>query len=422
MRVGEKEIVGAGGDRPPLRRPLQPRAARRAARGRGARERRRARAALPPAQDLRVRPRLGRARRARGRAREPPARGARHVQGRGDAAPERAGASSRCCRRTPTARSSARSRPRRAPRSTTTGSSCCARPRSSPPSSRASPTRSSATRRRRAISLRELSRALHKASDRLRPRAYEALRATWFARLLGDDRPDVPSSYHTAWMRRLSPLESTYTKDRATEICLQTLEALGFDLNAQPNIKLDLDDRPQKSPRACVIASDPPKVVHLITRAQGGLHDYQAFLHEAGHALHYARLRPEPAVHLPAHRARPRADRDLLVHRRGDLARARVARALLRPLARAGARERRGDDVPRGAALPPLRGEAALRARLLVAVQRRRRRRGRLRAAASPRRRACATARRPTSPTWMRASTRPTTCARGSARRSCAST
>ena len=43
-----------------------------------------------------------------------------------------------------------------------------------------------------------------------------------------------------------------------------------------------------EGPRACVIASDPPKVVHLITRAQGGLHDYQAFLHEAGHALHYA--------------------------------------------------------------------------------------------------------------------------------------
>jgi len=37
-----------------------------------------------------------------------------------------------------------------------------------------------------------------------------------------------------------------------------------------------------------VIASDPPRLVHLITRAQGGLHDYQAFMHEAGHALHYA--------------------------------------------------------------------------------------------------------------------------------------
>jgi oligoendopeptidase F len=41
-----------------------------------------------------------------------------------------------------------------------------------------------------------------------------------------------------------------------------------------------------------VIASDPPAVVHLITRAQGGLHDYQAFLHEAGHALHYAGCDP----------------------------------------------------------------------------------------------------------------------------------
>jgi hypothetical protein len=41
-----------------------------------------------------------------------------------------------------------------------------------------------------------------------------------------------------------------------------------------------------------VIASNPPDVVHLITRAQGGLSDYQAFLHEAGHALHYAGCDP----------------------------------------------------------------------------------------------------------------------------------
>jgi len=142
------------------------------------------------------------------------------------------------------------------------------------------------------ISLHELSAALKRTSDDATA-VYEPLRERWFQVLLGDERADVPSSYHTSWMRRLSPLEATYTKDRATEICLRTLEALGFDLNAQPNIKLDLDDRPQKSPRACVIASDPPKVVHLITRAQGGLHDYQAFLHEAGHALHYAGCDPD---------------------------------------------------------------------------------------------------------------------------------
>ena len=136
------------------------------------------------------------------------------------------------------------------------------------------------------ISLHELSRALQAASIEGTD-AFATLRSRWFERLLGPEREDVPSSYHTSYMRRLSPLESTYTKDRATEICLATLSELGFDLAAATNIKLDLDDRPQKAPRACVIASDPPSVVHLITRAQGGLHDYQAFLHEAGHALHY---------------------------------------------------------------------------------------------------------------------------------------
>src|SRR5215212_1834069 len=142
------------------------------------------------------------------------------------------------------------------------------------------------------LSLHELEAALAQASD-LSTAAYVLLRDRWFERLLGPEREQVPSSYHVAYLRRLSPLESTYTKDRAVEICMDTVKRLGFDLENEPNIRLDLDDRPQKSPRACVIPSDPPSVVHLITRAQGGLHDYQAFLHEAGHALHYAGCDPK---------------------------------------------------------------------------------------------------------------------------------
>ena len=137
------------------------------------------------------------------------------------------------------------------------------------------------------ISLRQLGDVLADASA-LIDEVYAAQRERWFERLLGPERTPLPSSAHAAYMRRLSPLDGIYTKDRATEICLDTLKALGFDLANDPNIKPDLEDRPQKSPRACVIASDPPTVVHLITRAQGGLSDYQAFLHEAGHALHYA--------------------------------------------------------------------------------------------------------------------------------------
>jgi len=149
----------------------------------------------------------------------------------------------------------------------------------------------SRTEEEKAISLGELERALAEASAAAES-VYTKLREAWFERLLGPEREAVPSSSHVAYLRRLSPLESIYTRERAVPICMDTLKRLGFDLEAEPNIKLDLDDRPQKSPRACVIPADPPKIVHLITRAQGGLHDYQAFLHEAGHALHYAGVDP----------------------------------------------------------------------------------------------------------------------------------
>jgi hypothetical protein len=141
------------------------------------------------------------------------------------------------------------------------------------------------------ISHRALERALDGAATASAD-AYDVMRRRWFERLLGPDREEVPTSNHTSYLRRLSPLEATYAKERAVEVCMATLDALGLDMAALPGIRLDLDDRPQKSPRACVIASDPPNVVHLITRAQGGLHDYQAFLHEAGHALHYASVDP----------------------------------------------------------------------------------------------------------------------------------
>ncbi|MBA2476888.1 MAG: hypothetical protein H0V40_13150 [Actinobacteria bacterium] len=141
------------------------------------------------------------------------------------------------------------------------------------------------------ISLRDLERVLDEANTAVEE-AWTRLRHRWLDRLLGPEREDEPSSSHVAYLRRLSPLASIYTRERSVEVCLETLGRLGFDLGKSSTIRLDVDDRPQKSPRACVIASRPPQVVHLITRAQGGLHDYGAFLHEAGHALHYAGCDP----------------------------------------------------------------------------------------------------------------------------------
>jgi hypothetical protein len=145
---------------------------------------------------------------------------------------------------------------------------------------------------RKNIGLHALSDVLQDASRR-QDETWASMREQWLDRVLGPEREGEPLSYHVSYLRRMSPFADLYPKDRCVPVCLDTLASLGFDLPANGGIRLDLDDRPQKSPRACVIASDPPAVVHLITRAQGGLHDYQAFLHEAGHALHYAGLDPE---------------------------------------------------------------------------------------------------------------------------------
>jgi hypothetical protein len=145
---------------------------------------------------------------------------------------------------------------------------------------------------RKNVDLHALADALA-AATRAQDESWQAMREEWLDRILGPEREAEPASYHVAYLRRMSPLAESYPKDRCVPICLATLVGLGLDLAANEGIRLDLDDRPQKSPRACVIASDPPAVVHLITRAQGGLHDYQAFLHEAGHALHYAGLDAE---------------------------------------------------------------------------------------------------------------------------------
>ena len=78
------------------------------------------------------------------------------------------------------------------------------------------------TEEEKGISLRELVAALARTSDAAAD-AYADLRERWFERLLGPERTETPSSYHTAYMRRLSPLESIYTKEKSVEVCMDTL-------------------------------------------------------------------------------------------------------------------------------------------------------------------------------------------------------
>ena len=67
-----------------------------------------------------------------------------------------------------------------------------------------------------------------------------------------------------------------------------TLGELGVDLHAQPNVEIDLEDRPNKDPRAFCAPIEVPGRVVLVIKPQGGPDDWRALFHEAGHTEHFA--------------------------------------------------------------------------------------------------------------------------------------
>jgi hypothetical protein len=67
-----------------------------------------------------------------------------------------------------------------------------------------------------------------------------------------------------------------------------TLADFGIDLHAQPNVELDLEERPNKDPRAFCSPIEIPGRVILVMKPQGGPDDWRALFHEAGHTEHFA--------------------------------------------------------------------------------------------------------------------------------------
>jgi oligoendopeptidase F len=59
-------------------------------------------------------------------------------------------------------------------------------------------------------------------------------------------------------------------------------------MRAQANVHLDLEQRENKSPRAFCAPIEIPDKVMLVIQPIGGLDDWRALFHEAGHTEHYA--------------------------------------------------------------------------------------------------------------------------------------
>ncbi|MBE3597270.1 MAG: hypothetical protein IMX02_00140 [Limnochordaceae bacterium] len=103
----------------------------------------------------------------------------------------------------------------------------------------------------------------------------------------------VARKHDVAWMLRATAFDPMFPKERLVPALEQTLAGLGIALGSQPNVHLDTEPRPQKSPRAFCAPVRVPADVRLVILPQGGQDDYHALLHEAGHMEHFAHTRAD---------------------------------------------------------------------------------------------------------------------------------
>jgi len=96
-----------------------------------------------------------------------------------------------------------------------------------------------------------------------------------------------------AYLFRGKAWDKEFRKERALPTLKATLLDLGFDLDAQANIRVDAEERASKSPRAFCSGLKIPEDILLVVMPQGGHDDYGTMLHEAGHAEHYANVDPK---------------------------------------------------------------------------------------------------------------------------------
>jgi len=94
--------------------------------------------------------------------------------------------------------------------------------------------------------------------------------------------------YDYAYYARAKPFDKFFKKENLLPIAKRFWKKLGFEIDNQTNIVLDVEERPKKVPRAFCMPIKVPEEVILVIKPHGGQDDYQAFLHESGHTEHFA--------------------------------------------------------------------------------------------------------------------------------------
>ena len=131
--------------------------------------------------------------------------------------------------------------------------------------------------------LAEQCRALLDSTERLyETNADKLLRSRVGVSLAEAERYDLPRLF------RAPEWDQMFAADRMLPALESTLADLGVDLRSQDNVTLDLEQRPNKSPRAFCAPIEIPDRVVLVIQPIGGADDWRALFHEGGHTEHYA--------------------------------------------------------------------------------------------------------------------------------------
>ena len=94
-------------------------------------------------------------------------------------------------------------------------------------------------------------------------------------------RADMPAFF------RARGFDAGFPEERLLGSLERTVAGLGV---ATARVQVDAERRPTKSPRAFCAAVRVPDEVHLVIPPIGGRDDYEALMHESGHAYHYAHV------------------------------------------------------------------------------------------------------------------------------------
>lgn len=102
-----------------------------------------------------------------------------------------------------------------------------------------------------------------------------------------DISPQDAVTHDIAFLMRGEWFDGVFTDRKLLPTIKEWGEEWGLDITAYGNIEFDTKDREKKSPRAFCAPITVPTSVKLVIKPSGGISDYESFLHELGHALHF---------------------------------------------------------------------------------------------------------------------------------------